>query len=211
MVGVPWRTRGGGLFARTEAETSGHTLVIGHGVTGQAVSRVLQNTGMPFRAVDFATDVVDAAQRDGIPIIFGDASRRAVLEHLGTSSARAAVVALGDPLATRRAVSLLRQLNPTLRILVRARRVSEVAELESLGADEAIPAEFEASIELFCRLLSHLSVPRSVIRLEESLLRLDHYQVLRGFSPSPGPRVDQPSALLEDADDECTGVVDRRA
>jgi len=94
-------------------------------------------------------------------------------------------VAVGDPAATRRIVSLLRQTNASARILVRARRVGEIAELERLGANEVIPSEFETSIELFVRLLAHLGVPRHVVRVQESLIRLDHYQALRGVGATP--------------------------
>jgi CPA2 family monovalent cation:H+ antiporter-2 len=162
-----------------------HVLVIGYGVTGTAVARVLRETGIPCVAVDLLADAVSAGVREGIPVRFGDASRRAVLESIGAPRARAAVVALGDPTATRRCVALLRQLAPDCRILVRARRVSEISELERLGATEAIPSEFEVSIELFVRLLQHLGVPRHVVRVQESLIRLDHYQALRGVGATP--------------------------
>src|SRR5207253_2825607 len=67
-----------------------HGLVIGYGVTGQAVARVLRETGVPFVAVDMVADVVDAGRREGISVRFGDASRRGVLEEMGAERARAA-------------------------------------------------------------------------------------------------------------------------
>jgi CPA2 family monovalent cation:H+ antiporter-2 len=94
-------------------------------------------------------------------------------------------VAVADPAATRRIVTLLRQANDVVRILVRARRVREIAELERLGADEVIPAEFETSIELLVRLLIRLGVPRHVVRVQESLIRLGHYRALRGVGTTP--------------------------
>src|SRR3989475_10972302 len=73
-----------------------------------AVARVLRETGVPFVAVDLVTDVVEAGRREGIPVRFGDASRRAVLEEMGALRARAAVVAGGDPAGPRRDVLCLR-------------------------------------------------------------------------------------------------------
>lgn len=163
-------------------EVRDHVLVIGFGTTGQAIARVLKETGIPFVAVDLFADPVNAAAREGLPVIFGDAGRRAVLERMGAPRARAAVVTVGDPAATRRIVSLLRQLTAHARILVRAARVAEIDELERLGASEVVPSEFETSIELFVRLLAHLGVPRHVIRIQESLIRTDHYRALRGSS-----------------------------
>ncbi len=161
-----------------------HVLVIGYGETGQAVTRVLRETSIPFAALDMSPDRVRLARREGLPVHFGDASRRAVLQSAGIGKCRAAVVAVSDARQTRRIVSLMRQLNSTTRILVRAQGVEDIAELERLGADEVIPAEFEASIELFSRLLTHLGVPRHVSRLQESIIRLGHYRALRGSRTS---------------------------
>lgn len=158
-----------------------HVLVIGYGETGQAVTRVLRETGLPFEAVDLLDENVRSGKVDGVDVHFGDASRRVVLDQMGAREARAAVVTVGDPGATRRIVSQLRQVAPRVRILVRARRVGEIDELERLGADEVIPSEFEVTIELFVRLLTHLGVPRHVVRIEESLIRTEHYRALRGL------------------------------
>src|SRR5207244_2356715 len=143
-------------------ELRDHVLVIGCGTTGEAVARVLKETGIPFVAVDQLAEHVEKAEREGLPVRFGDATRRGTLEALGVGRARAAVVTVGDPSSTRRMVGLVRQANPDARIIVRARRVAEIEELERLGADEVIPSEFETSIELFVRLLTHLGVPRHV-------------------------------------------------
>jgi CPA2 family monovalent cation:H+ antiporter-2 len=160
-------------------------LLIGYGITGQSVARVLRETGIPFAAVDMLSDVVEAGRREGIPVRFGDATRRATLEQMGAERARAVVVAVADPMSTKRAVALVRQMNPTARLIVRARRVAEIAELERLGADEALPSELEVSIEILVRLLVQLGVPRHVVRVQESLIRLDHYQALRGGARAP--------------------------
>ena len=170
---------------RVVAERRDHVLLIGYGETGQAVARVLRETGIPFEAVDLLAENVSAGQRDGIPVHFGDGSRRAVLDRVGAAHARAAVVTVGDPGATRRIVTQLRQANDQVRILVRARRVDEINELEQLGADEVIPSEFEVSIELFVRLLTRLGVPRHIVRMEESIIRTEHYRALRGLGTTP--------------------------
>jgi CPA2 family monovalent cation:H+ antiporter-2 len=167
-----------------ETALADHVVMIGYGTTGEAVARVLRDTGIPFVAVDALPEAVEAGLRERLPVHFGDASRRAVLDRLGVHRARAVVVAVSDPVATRRIVSLVRQLSDDVRMIVRVRRVAEIAELERLGADEVIPSEFETSIEMFVRLLRHLGVPRHVTRVQESLIRLGHYQALRGVGRS---------------------------
>ncbi len=193
MAATPFLLRAARRLAPTGAAGSAeeaaprlreHVLVIGYGVTGQAVARVLRETGVPFVAVDMVASLVESGVREGLPVRFGDASRRAMLDEMGAARARAAVVAVRDPVATRRIVSLLRQCNQGVRILVRVRAVAEIDELERLGADEVVPSEFETSIEIFARLLANLGVPRHVVRVQESIIRLGRYRALRGVGSS---------------------------
>lgn len=158
-----------------------HVIVVGYGHSGAAVARVLREAGLRFVVIEMLADAVEQARRDGMPFVFGDATLRAVLQYAGVLDARVAVVTVGEPLATRRVVSLVRQLAPAARIIVRARTVLEIDELENLGADEVVASELEASVELFVRTLTHLGVPRHVVRLQESIVRADRYQALRGF------------------------------
>lgn len=161
-------------------EIQDHVVLIGFGLTGRALARVLRETGIAFVVVDMVPDELDEAKRLGVPTIVGDASRRAVLDAAGLGRARAAVITVDQPDVTRRIVSLLRQMNGTLRIIARAQRVDEVAGLERLGADEVIAAEFETSIELLVRLLAGLGIPRHIVRIQESVIRAGHYRALRG-------------------------------
>ncbi|HEU4697914.1 MAG TPA: cation:proton antiporter [Gemmatimonadales bacterium] len=160
-----------------------HVLVVGYGRTGQAIARVLRGAGLPFEAIDLVPDNVEAGRAEGVAVRFGDATRRATLEEAGAAQARAAVVTVGDPVATRRIVALLGELNPAVPVIVRAHRVDEVAGLERLGADEVVPAELEATIEVFTRLLTRLGVPHHVVRMQERLIRAEHYRALQA-----GPR-----------------------
>lgn len=193
MAATPFLVRFARRFAQDAAATPtagappelrDHVIIVGCGTTGQAIARVLKETGIRFVAVDLLDDNVEAARREQLPVHFGDATRRAVLEQLGVQHARATVVTVGDPTSTRLIVGLVRQANADTRILVRARRVEEIEELERLGADDVIPSEFETSIELFVRLLTHLGVPRHVARIQESLIRVGRYQALRGVGMS---------------------------
>jgi CPA2 family monovalent cation:H+ antiporter-2 len=158
-----------------------HVVVVGYGSTGSAVARVMRETGLPFVVVEMLAEAVENAARDHMPLVFGDASLRAVLDHAGVSRARVVVVTVGEPWATRRIVSLVRQLGSGARIIVRARAVLEIDELEQLGADEVVASELEASVELFVRTLVHLGVPRHIVRLQESIVRAERYRALRGF------------------------------
>ncbi|MFT4572483.1 MAG: CPA2 family monovalent cation:H+ antiporter-2 [Hyphomicrobiaceae bacterium] len=178
-----------------ESSLTDHVLLAGYGATGAAVARVLGATSIPLHVIEMDPVRVRAARKDGVNMIFGDASRRALLGAAGIAHCRAFVVAVSDRTATRRIVSLARQINPTAPILVRAHAVTEVAELEHCGATEVIPAELEASIELFARLLERLGVPRHIVRVQEGIIRLGHYHALRG-AITPPEMMDEIESLM---------------
>jgi len=173
-----------GARAPRKAVQDSHVVIVGYDVTGQAVARVLGSTSIPFVVLDMDPARVQAGVLEGLPVHFGDGSRRGTLDGAGIAKARAVVVAVSDALASRRITALASQMNPKACILVRAHGVEEIAELERLGATEVIPAEFEASIELFVRLLQRLGVPRHVARVQEGIIRLGNYHSLRGASSS---------------------------
>lgn len=165
---------------------SNHIVVIGYGLGGKHLTRVLRSARWPYRVVELDGSLVGAARKDGIPIIFGDATRRDVLEACGTSQAQIVVFVISDARAVRHGVRLVRQLNPQAHIIARVRLHSEIDELQKLGADEVISLEFESSIEIVSHVLERLHVPRNVIISQEKALRADAYQVMR--SPSPTRR-----------------------
>ena len=179
--------------ARAGAPGTERVLLLGYGQAGRAMARVLDSSGLSFVALDLAVDRVNEGVGDGYDLRFGDASRRATLEAAGGANCRAVVVGLGDPWATRAAVRLLRQMNPDVPILARAGNEEEISVLEKLGADEVISTGFESSVHLLATLLERLGVPRHVARVQESILRMDAYGVLRGHAASAQllPEVDK--------------------
>lgn len=159
-----------------------HLLIIGYGLNGQNLSRVVREAGLAFLVVELNDRLVQSARKDGIPVLFGDATRREVLIQADAKTARMAVIAISDPAATRHCLAMLRSLNPAMLILVRTRYVSEVESLVGLGANVVIPEEFETSIEIFARVLKEYNIPDYLIEQQIAIIRSDGYGMLRGLS-----------------------------
>ncbi|MGA1796511.1 MAG: cation:proton antiporter [bacterium] len=160
----------------------GHTLVIGYGLNGRNLARVLKETGIPYQIVDLNAVNVRQGKEQGQPIVFGDATRRQILSRLAIDCAKIAVVAISDPSATRRIVWQIRRMNPSIYIIARTRFVAEVEELYRIGADQVIPEEFETSVEIFSHVLHQYRVPRNIINLHVNTIRDAGYSMLRGSS-----------------------------
>jgi CPA2 family monovalent cation:H+ antiporter-2 len=136
--------------------------------------------------VDLNDVMVRDAREAGEPIWFGDVNNPEILDRVGIGGARMLVLAISDPMATRRAVAVARRANPGLFILVRTRYVVDVDDLIALGANAVIPEEFETSVEIFSRALREYHVPDHVIRQQEELIRSGTYRILRERVPPGG-------------------------
>jgi CPA2 family monovalent cation:H+ antiporter-2 len=162
-----------------------HVIIIGYGLNGQNLARVLRSVGVPYVVLELNAAVVARAKGRGEKINFGDATRREVLTHAKIEEAWAVVIAMSDPQAARRAVTQARHLSESVHIIVRTRYVAEITELFELGADEVIPEEFETSIEIFSRVLHRYGIARTVIENQIDRIRKQGYEMLRSPNPLP--------------------------
>jgi len=167
-----------------------HVIIAGFGLNGQNLARVLKETGIPYVILEVNPEIFRRFYQAGEPMIFGDAASPTILKEAGITAARALVLAISDPAATRRAVSVARRLNPNLFIIVRTRFTSEIEELYTLGADDVIPEEFETSIEIFVRVLEKYHLPRNIINTQVQIIRSEGYGILRG-SKSTSRRLEE--------------------
>jgi len=163
-----------------------HVVIIGYGVTGRNLARTALQAGIRYAIIELNPDLVIAARKEGEPVIFGDATSEGVLTHAGIASARIVVIGINDPVATRRIVGICRRLNPSLSIIVRTRYVSEVMDLQAIGADEVVAEEFETSVEIFTVVLHKYFIPRDQIETFISDVRADGYNMLRSRSTVHG-------------------------
>ncbi len=181
MLGKSQESTSAGETAASENVAQGHVVVVGYGLNGQNLARVLKEVGIPYRVLEMDPDLVRCAKAAGEPIFFGDGTRPEILQQAGIRQARVVVIAISDPAATARVVSQARRSRPDLYIIVRTRYVAEIDHLYRLGANQVIPEEFETSVEIFARVLEEYHVPRNVISLQVDLIRKEHYSTLRGL------------------------------
>ncbi len=160
-------------------EARDHVVIVGYGLNGRNVARVLASINISYRVVELNAEAVREAGERGEAILYGDSTRREVLHRAGVERARILVIAIADPIAARHTVHLARQMNPKLHTIVRTRYMSELDDLYKIGADQVIPEEFETSLEISARVLAAYGVPRIRIRRRKDVLRREGYRMLR--------------------------------
>jgi CPA2 family monovalent cation:H+ antiporter-2 len=195
------------MIEPASARMEGHVIVVGYGLNGQNLARVLREASIPYRILELDPTLVRAGKGAGEPIDFGDGTRPDILKQAGVERARVLVIAISEPTASAHIVSQARRVRADLRIIVRTRYVSEIERLYSLGADEVIPEEFETSVEIFARVLHEYHVPRNVIALQVELIRKEHYGTLRGLRLE-GKRLDELNRFLIGATTDIISVLE---
>jgi len=185
----------------------GHVIIVGYGLNGQNLARVLKEVGIRYQILEMNPDTVRLAKMAGEPIVFGDGTSPEILEQVGVQQAHVLVVAISDPAATARIVAQVHRIRSDLYMIVRTRYVAEIDHLYRLGAHQVIPEEFETSVEIFARVLHEYHIPRNVIALQVDLVRKEHYGMLRGLRLQ-GKQLDELSQFLAGTTTDIFSVVE---
>ncbi|MCC6502940.1 MAG: cation:proton antiporter [Deltaproteobacteria bacterium] len=188
--------RDGARGGHKKTQLSNHVIIIGYGINGQNLAKVLKETGIPHLIMDTNMERIKSAKAKGHSAYYGDASHPEVFRTTAVEKAKMVVTAISDPISTRLIVKNARDMNAAVSILVRTRYIREVEELYKLGANQVIPEEFETSVEIFARVLKDYRIPSNIIQNQIDLIRQEGYAMLRNPSVM-GDRLSRLSSILE--------------
>ncbi|HEY5458796.1 MAG TPA: cation:proton antiporter [Sphingomicrobium sp.] len=128
--------------------TAGKTVIFGFGRVGKMVAEMLAEHGRPYLAVDSDIDGFAEARKAGYSVLYGDVSRKELIEKLQLDQVVAVVLTMDDPVLTARLAKRLREEHPALPIIARARDSDHAAALYRAGVTDAVPEALEASLQL---------------------------------------------------------------
>jgi monovalent cation:H+ antiporter-2, CPA2 family len=155
-----------------------HVIVAGYGDAARCLVRVLAGSSIPYVITTLSPEGANEADAEGLPVMRGDSTKPFLLRHVGVESAKMMVVADDNPATAHRIVSVARQINPTMRIVVRTRYTEEIKELAEAGADTVIAEELESIVQLFGEVLRDYQIAPSEIEAYEELARSNGYAEL---------------------------------
>jgi len=154
-----------------------HAIIIGFGPLGQTLAELFKSLAIPYQIIEMNVSTVRHYKSLGEPIHLGDASRMAILQAAGISSARLLVLVASDPDATQRTAVLARRLAPNLRIIARAIFLSDVPHLQSAGIEEVVAQELETATEMAARAMRHFLIPDAEVRHQIRHIRDQGYGI----------------------------------
>ena len=123
-------------------------IIVGYGPVGRLVDAMLRDAGLQTVVIDTNIETIEGLANAGRPAIYGDATRREVLDQAGMRNAAHLVVTLPHTEGRSALVRAARELSPTIEITVRARYMAERESLARAGANRVVFEEGEAGIAL---------------------------------------------------------------
>ena len=158
-----------------------HVVIAGFGRTGQSLAVLLDEEAIAYHALDLDPDRVRAAQAAGSVVSYGDATRRESLIAAGIMRASVLVITYTSTASALKILHYVREMNPSLPVIVRSNDDTDLEKLRAAGATEVVPEVIEGSLMLASHALVLLGVPvrRVVHRVQRA--RDDRYESLRGF------------------------------
>jgi CPA2 family monovalent cation:H+ antiporter-2 len=155
-----------------------HVIVAGYGEAARYLVRVLSGSNIPFIITTLSPDGANEAESENMMVVRGDYSKQFLMDLVGVTRAKMMVIADDDPAMAHRTVSVARQLNPTMRIVVRTRYISDAEHLSEAGADVVIAEEMESIVQLFGEVLRDYRIAADQIENYEELARQNGYSAL---------------------------------
>jgi CPA2 family monovalent cation:H+ antiporter-2 len=153
-----------------------HVIICGYGRVAAVLGAALERRRIEYVVIDVNAATVRDLRARGVTAIYGDASRRAVLDHAGVARARAIAVAVPDLVVASAATRIARELNPGIDIVARASVRSEVAMLREDGATEVVQPEFEAGQEFTRFVLRRMGISARELEMASSRRRARFYE-----------------------------------
>jgi CPA2 family monovalent cation:H+ antiporter-2 len=148
------------VVARGDESLREHAILVGHGRVGGTIGEALARSGVPYVVVEQSRELFESLRDRGMPVIYGNASRRLVLELAHPERARMIIVTAPDPYQARAILEQARRLNPSIVSVVRTHSEEERTYLERAGADLAVVGERELARTMARFAMEALAPPR---------------------------------------------------
>ena len=159
------------IDAKQADNHGGHSaVIIGYGPVGRTASSILKKFGVEPVVIDLNLDTIREIAEHGELAVYGDATRRDILEAAGILKARYLLVTIPEVMVRTAVILTATDMNPELRIFARARYIQEKIWLEELGAHGMVSEEGETAIGLAVLLLRELNADEG--RIQEEIQRV---------------------------------------
>lgn len=139
--------------ADASRDLSDHVILCGCGRIGRLVATVLEGSSVPYVSIESDYGQVQQARHHGHFVVFGDASRRQILEAAGLRKAKLIVVTFDQRHSVKKILHHIRHVAPSVLVVVSTEEDKDLEELAAAGASLILPENLAAGLALSAQVL----------------------------------------------------------
>jgi CPA2 family monovalent cation:H+ antiporter-2 len=133
-----------------------HAVIVGYGPIGRLVARILRQRGIEPTIIEMNLDTCRKLRSEGHRAVYGDATRKNVLEQAGLAHADTLILSASGMAGSADAVRAALEMNPRIQIVARADYLRETEVLRRAGASNVFSGEGEVALAIADRVLRRL-------------------------------------------------------
>ena len=152
------------------SEEKQRVIVVGYGPCGEITSDILRRNNIDVVVIEMNVDTVSRLQKEGIPVIHGDARLRALLQSAGVEGSEAIVISVTSAPADEIAEAA-RSLNPGIGVIAATHFIRNAQLMRSKGARAIFSGEEELALSMGAYLLHSFGAPDEQVVRERSHMR----------------------------------------
>jgi CPA2 family monovalent cation:H+ antiporter-2 len=172
-----------------EVDPQHRAVVIGYGPVGRTLVRLLRENGIEPTVIEMNLDTVRRLRAEGIPAVYGDATRHATLVEAGLGDAANLILTASSVNGADEVVRLARELNPKVQVLARSAYLRQRSTLREAGADRVFAGEGEVALAMTESLLRDLGATAEQIDRERERVRMDLFGAEEHATPPNTPNL----------------------
>jgi monovalent cation:H+ antiporter-2, CPA2 family len=157
---------------RHEEALRDHVVVIGYGVAGQSLCRILEHLNIRYQVVELNPETV-RIHSHRIPILFGDAANPQLLKKAGVEDARLVAIVTSGAHMMEPILNALAQANPHVPVVARTNYLLDLKRLNLPEKSTAVVSELEATLKIIEHSLLHLNVEKATTEQLVASLRAE--------------------------------------
>jgi CPA2 family monovalent cation:H+ antiporter-2 len=164
-----------------------HVIVVGGGNVGRFLANVLTSANVPFVVIEVRHRAFEDLKADNVPVIYGDATQRIVLEAAHPERAKMVLVAVPSFVVVRLVTEYCKELAPDLTVIAQAVGDDQLRVLRELGAQQVVQPTLETGLEYARKMLRLLGMPPLAVQCFADAVQSGGYaQICQGKQPPEG-------------------------
>jgi len=124
---------------------SDHAILCGYGVVGKQLHEELAKAGVPCLIIELNVDTVRKLKRQGVPVLFADATHRETWDLARVQSARLVAFTFPDAAGAINSLAHLREQAPNVPVIARVKFAADADALRDAGATRVVFDEVESA------------------------------------------------------------------